>query len=81
MGLPTVASNIRGNRQVIADGETGILVPVRDAASIAAALEQLVNDSELRTKMGVAAQRRSATEFDQQRVIDRTLDAYSLLAR
>jgi glycosyltransferase involved in cell wall biosynthesis len=81
MGLPTVASNIRGNRQVIADGETGTLVPVRDAASIAAALEQLVNDSELRTKMGVAAQRRSATEFDQQRVIDRTLDAYSLLAR
>jgi glycosyltransferase involved in cell wall biosynthesis len=81
MGLPTVASDIRGNRQVIADGETGILVPVRDATSIAAALEQLVNNSEVRTKMGLAAQRRAASEFDQQRVIDRTLDAYSSLAR
>ena len=81
MGLPTVASDIRGNRQVIADGATGILVPVRNAARIADAVEQLVGDPELRTKMGLAARRRAAAEFDQQRVIDRTLDVYALLAR
>ena len=42
MGLPTVATDIRGNRQVIADGETGLLVGVRDAAGIAAAVERLM---------------------------------------
>jgi glycosyltransferase involved in cell wall biosynthesis len=77
MGLPTVASDIRGNRQVIADGETGLLVPVRDAARIGDAVERLVGDADERSKMSVAARQRAAAEFDQQRVIDRTLDAYA----
>jgi glycosyltransferase involved in cell wall biosynthesis len=79
MGLPTVASDIRGNRQVIADGVTGLLVPVRDADSIAAAIDQLASDPERRSAMSVAARQRAAAEFDQQRVIDRTLAAYALL--
>ena len=79
MGLPTVATDIRGNRQVIADGETGLLVPVRDPVAIAAAVEQLVGDARLRSTMGAAARVRAAAEFDQQRIIDRTLDAYRTL--
>ena len=79
MGLPTVASDIRGNRQVIADGETGLLVPVRNAGRIASAVEQLVDDAEMRSRMGAAARQRSAAEFDQQRIINRTLDVYALL--
>ena len=80
MGLPTMATDIRGNRQVIADGETGLLVPVRDPVAIAAAVERLVSDASLRTTMGAAARERAAAEFDQQRIIDRTLDAYRTLA-
>ena len=52
MGLPTVATDIRGCRQVVDDGETGLLVPVRDAVAIAAAVEQLVGDAGLRSTMG-----------------------------
>ncbi len=81
MGLPTVATDIRGNRQVIDDGTTGLLVPVRDAAAIAAAVERLVGDPSLRASMGAAARRRAAAEFDQQRVIDRTIAAYETLRR
>ena len=81
MRLPTVATDIRGNRQVIADGETGLLVAVRDATAIAAAVERLVGDPELRSTMGAAAAERAAAEFDQQRIIDRTLAAYELLPR
>ena len=81
MGLPTVATDIRGNRQVIADGETGLLVPVRDPVAIAAAVERLVGDAGLRSTMGAAARARAAAEFDQQRIIDRTLDAYRTLTR
>jgi len=79
MGLATVASDIRGNRQVIAEGETGLLVKVRDADGIAAAVGRLVDDVELRSTMAVAARQRAAAEFDQQRVIDRTLAAYASL--
>jgi len=81
MGLATVATDIRGNRQVIADGETGLLVPVRDAAAIASAVERLVDDAALRTSMGAAGRRRAAAEFGQERVIERTLDAYRQLSR
>jgi glycosyltransferase involved in cell wall biosynthesis len=81
MGLPTIATDIRGNRQVIADGETGLLVGVRDPAAIAVAVERLVDDAELRSAMAAAARRRAVAEFDQQQIIDRTLDAYRLLRR
>jgi glycosyltransferase involved in cell wall biosynthesis len=81
MGLATVATDIRGNRQVIADDETGLLVPVRDRAAIRLAVERLVTDPELRAAMGAAARHRAIAQFDQQLVIDRTLDAYALLPR
>jgi glycosyltransferase involved in cell wall biosynthesis len=79
MGLPTVATDIRGNRQVIADGETGVLVPVRDPAALTAAVTSLVEDPAQRHAMSAAARARSVTHFDQQRVIECTLDAYALL--
>jgi glycosyltransferase involved in cell wall biosynthesis len=79
MGLPPVATDIRGNRQVIADGETGVLVPVRDPAGLTAAVISLVEDPARRHAMSAAARARSVAHFDQQRVIDCTLDAYALL--
>lgn len=79
MGLPIVATDIRGNRQVVADGETGVLTPVRDPAALATAVESLAADAERRAHFGAQARRRAATEFDQRRVIDRTVAAYELL--
>lgn len=76
MGLPTVATDIRGNRQVIADGVTGVLVPVTDAAAIAGAVQTLATDPETRMRMSAAARLRAAEQFDQNRVIERTLAAY-----
>ncbi|HEY4334121.1 MAG TPA: glycosyltransferase, partial [Ilumatobacteraceae bacterium] len=43
MGLPIVATNIRGCRQVVDDGLTGVLVPVRDAQALGAAVGELVS--------------------------------------
>ena len=81
MGLPIVATDIRGNRQVVADGETGLVVPVRSADGLAGAMGRLATDDDLRRRYGAAARERAVVEFDQQRVIDRTLDAYRLLRR
>ena len=81
MGLPTVATDIRGNRQVINDGLTGALVPVRDPAALARAIGALVDDAQLRSSQGRAAVARAATDFDQRRQIDITLAQYQALAR
>ena len=76
MGLPIVATDIRGCRQVVADGVTGLLVPPRDADSLADAVLRLVAEPERRAEMGRAARERAATHFDQQRCIDVTLAVY-----
>ena len=76
MGLATVATDIRGNRQVVDDEVTGVLVPVTDAGAIAGAVQTLATDPETRMRMSTAARLRAAEQFDQTRVIERTLAAY-----
>ena len=81
MRLPIVATDIRGCRQVVEHGVTGILVPARDAEALADAIESLARDPGARQRMGRAAQRKARREFDQQRVIDITLGVYERLVR
>jgi glycosyltransferase involved in cell wall biosynthesis len=81
-GLPVIATDIRGCRQVVAPGETGLLVPLHDPAALAAALEELVIDPALRQQMGTAGRHKAETEFDDQAVVAKTMDAYErVLAR
>ena len=79
MGLPVIATDIRGCRQVVDDGVTGVLIPVKDAAGLESALRLLLNDSARRHSMGAAAARRARDRFDQQHQIDLTLDTYRRL--
>jgi len=58
-GLPVIAT-ARGAEQIVRDGIDGFLVPVRDAAALAAKLELLRRDRELRRHMGANAARRAA---------------------
>jgi glycosyltransferase involved in cell wall biosynthesis len=76
MGLPIVATDIRGCRQVVDDGVTGLLVPVRDAPALATALRRLVDDGDMRTRMGKAARQRAEAHFDERRVVDIVLETY-----
>lgn len=76
MGLPVVATDIRGCRQVVADGVTGTLVPVDNGVALAAALGDLVDNASLRTRQGLAAAERALAEFDDRRVIKTTLGIY-----
>jgi glycosyltransferase involved in cell wall biosynthesis len=75
-GLPTIATDIRGCRQVVADGVTGMLVPVRRADRLAAAVAELGGDPSRRAAMGAAAVRKAAAEFDEARVVDIVLETY-----
>ena len=75
-GLPIVACDIRGCRQVVDHGATGLLTNVRHAASLQAAIEQLLDDSARCRRMGDAALERARDLFDQRLVVKRTLFAY-----
>ncbi|HEY7439336.1 MAG TPA: glycosyltransferase family 4 protein [Acidimicrobiia bacterium] len=81
MGLPIVATNVRGCRQVVDDGVNGRLVTVRDPASLARAMLELTTDDETRTAMGKASIVKARREFDQRRQIDVTLGVYERLTR
>jgi glycosyltransferase involved in cell wall biosynthesis len=75
--VPIVATDIRGSREVVDHGRTGLLVRPRDAAALEAAIGRLVDDVPVRRRLGEAAAAKASREFDQRRVIARTLDAYA----
>jgi glycosyltransferase involved in cell wall biosynthesis len=77
-GLPVVATNIRGPREQVVDGVTGLLVPVRQSAPLAAALDRLARDAALRAAMGAAGRARALDLYDEAKVLARTLDLLGL---
>jgi glycosyltransferase involved in cell wall biosynthesis len=79
MRLPVVVTDIRGCRQVVDDGTTGFLVPVRDAEALARAVADIASDPGRRAEMGAAGRMKAEREFDDRRVIDTTLEVYARL--
>src|SRR5205823_4711519 len=62
-GRPVVASATGGLLDLVADGETGLLVPPGDVPALRAACERLLADPELRIRLGAAARERAAERF------------------
>lgn len=81
MGLPIVATNIRGCREVVDNGVNGLLVPVGSPGSLAAAIRELGEDVELRTAMGLRGKERALERFDERDVVAKVLNAYRGVAR
>jgi glycosyltransferase involved in cell wall biosynthesis len=79
MGLPIIATDIRGCRQVVDAGETGVLVPVRNAAALTDAIATMARDETRRRAMGAAGLEKARVDFDQDRVIATTLSTYRTL--
>lgn len=63
-GVPVVGTRHGGIPEAVIDGETGLLVPERDAASLADALETLLASATIRRKLGDAARRLARERFD-----------------
>jgi glycosyltransferase involved in cell wall biosynthesis len=77
---PVVATPVGGTPEVVADGETGLLVPPQDPTALAAALRRLLADPELRRRMGEAGRRRVEERFSAREMTDRVLAVYDEVA-
>jgi glycosyltransferase involved in cell wall biosynthesis len=64
MGVPSVVTDTGGNSEVIQDGRTGILVPMRSPEKTAEAIERLITDNDLRKEMGVNALQNAWSKFN-----------------
>lgn len=76
---PMVATDVSGCREVVRHGENGLLIKARDSRSLADAIKCLIDDAELRAKMGSRARRIAEGEFSLDMVIDQTLALYRSL--
>ena len=79
-GLPIVATDVRGCRQVVDDGTTGLLVPVADVGALRAAICALAASPDRRRAMGAAGRAKAEREFDEREVVRRVMDAYAWAA-
>lgn len=75
-GRPMVLTDIRGCREIGRDGEHLLLVPPRSPDHLQAAVQRLLEDADLRSKLGAAAERRARAEFDQRRIAKLSLETY-----
>lgn len=78
-GLPLVAADSPGSKDVIQDGVNGYLVPPQDSAALARMMLALVRQPALRRRFGEASRVRAVQEFDLSVIMERTRAAYTTL--
>jgi glycosyltransferase involved in cell wall biosynthesis len=79
-GRPVVATPVGGTPEVVVDGETGLLVPPRDPQALAAALRRLLDDADLRRRLGEAGRARAVERFNADAMTRRMLELYDEVA-
>ncbi len=80
-GIPTVGTRIVGLVDAIVEGETGLLVPARNAAELAAAMRSMTVDESMRRRLGAAAMRRAERDFDTRVLVASLQSLYGKLLR
>lgn len=80
-GLPVIATPWRGIPALVADQETGVLVPISDLNALAEAIESLAHDETLRSQMGVAARETYECLFTEEIFIERMRAAFEQAIR
>ena len=78
-GRPIVTTDAPGCREIVRHGENGLLVPMRDASALADAIRTLLEDPDLRSRMGQAGREIVKNEFTVEAVVNSTLDVYETM--
>ena len=68
-GLPVVATDVGGNREAVADRETGVLVPPGDSKRLEAAMLDVLTSPDRGRAMGLAGRRRAADRFERTKMV------------
>lgn len=76
MGLPAIVTNINGSREIIVEGENGLIVPPRDSDSLLTAMRKMVEHPKERMRMACNARRMVGERFEQGYVWHCLLDFY-----
>jgi len=78
-GVPVVATDVPGTRDLVLSGQTGYLVPLGDRAALARATQRLLENPLLAAQLGGAARRRAAEHFSVEKMVRRHVDLYEEL--
>ncbi len=81
MGVPSVASDVKGNREAVSHEGNGLLVPFGDRRALAEGILRILNEPETARRMGAEALRMAAERFDERRVFSKVKDEYARLLR
>ena len=76
MGVAAAATDIRGCREVIVDGETGLLFPLKDVGGFVAVVERMLVDEKLRAKLAQGGQLRTRERYVESLVTERVVGLY-----
>ena len=76
MGKPSVVTDINGSREIILDGENGVIIPSKDADAIYSAMERMMTDAESRQRMAANARQLVAERYEQSYVRQCLKDYY-----
>jgi glycosyltransferase involved in cell wall biosynthesis len=77
IGRPIVTTNSVGCRDTVIDGVNGFIIPIKNVEALANALKKLIDDSELRCRMGLNARKFAENKFDVNDVIKVHIDIYN----
>lgn len=75
-GVPVVASNVGGMPDVVADGQTGLLVPQKDHWALAKAIKRILEDEKFRQRLVLGADEHLKTNFSWDIIVSRWMDVY-----
>jgi glycosyltransferase involved in cell wall biosynthesis len=78
-GVPVVGFNAGGLPEAVIDGETGILVPPENVAALKDAIEKLIDDEDLRQRMGAVGRERMQKEFSIDTMVDKHVTLYETI--
>jgi len=76
MGVPVVATNVGGNSEVVSDGQTGFLVPVKDPRILANACGTILKDRAVRSRMAQNGPRVVSEHFSHRAMARKVRDSY-----
>jgi glycosyltransferase involved in cell wall biosynthesis len=76
MGKPIITTDAVGCREVVDDGVTGVIVPIKDISALSEAMLKMLRNPEMRQSMGKAGRSKMQSEFDEKIVIDEIFRIY-----